>query len=104
MAKTELSKLISGDLSVIPSSGFGSNLKRAESERRIPKLVVVGAGFTDEDLEELKAAVGEKGEDVTFIKISREALEKRTGTTVQNPNKEWLINNVREQLMAKMNK
>jgi len=56
---------------------------------------VVGASFADEDLEELKPAVGDNGGEVTFIRINREELEKQTGTTVQNPNKEWLINNVR---------
>jgi hypothetical protein len=44
-AKSEAPKLISGDLSVEPTSGLGSNVQRKVEDRLIPKAVLCGGGY-----------------------------------------------------------
>lgn len=88
--------MIAGDLSVVPSSGYGTDLQREESKRKIPKLIAVGAGFTDEDLKELQQAIGEKA-GIKYLKVRKEDLEAG-GFTVERPNAEWIAKNIKEQM------
>lgn len=72
-------------------------MQRQPSDRKIPKLVLIGAGFTDDDHQELQKAIGEKSEGVTYVKVRKEDLEKG-GSTVEKPSADWIANNIREKL------
>jgi hypothetical protein len=71
-AMEEIPALLAGDLSILPSSGFGSNLEREESERRMPRAVFCGAGVPQEEVDELRKVVAKVeggGKDVIWIKV-----------------------------------
>jgi len=68
IAVREFRALLSGDLSQLPSSGLGSNVRRAEAERKVPLSIGAGAGIPDEEFEQVKREIGEVGE-VKFVKV-----------------------------------
>ncbi|KAK3498810.1 uncharacterized protein B0T23DRAFT_305699 [Neurospora hispaniola] len=75
----ELPALFSGDTSIVPSSGLGSNTNRSPSERHIPTaLLVGGSSLSDEEYENIVSAVREaipgaegSGTTVQFIRIGK---------------------------------
>lgn len=69
----EFRALLSGDLSQLPSSGLGSNVKRPEAERRVPLSIGAGAGVSDDEFEQMKKEIGEFGH-VKFIKMTIEDI------------------------------
>ena len=44
LAARELRAILSGDLSQLPSSGLGSNVRRSEAERKVPLSIGAGGG------------------------------------------------------------
>jgi len=73
LAAREFRAVLSGDLSQLPSSGLGSNVKRPETERRVPLSIGAGAGIPDEEFEQVKKEIGEVG-NVKFVKIRIEDI------------------------------
>jgi hypothetical protein len=96
VAKSELPRLLSGDLSVAPSSGYGSNIQRNESERRIPRAILRAAAFSDEDIDELKAASKELA-GLDYVKVTKEDLAK-AGCTVEAPDAGMIAGILKEKL------
>lgn len=81
---------------MLPSSGYGTNLQREHSERKTPKLIAIGSGYTDEDLKELQQAIGEEA-GIKYLKVQKEALEAG-GFTVERPSAELIAQNIKGQL------
>lgn len=71
VAILEFRAVLSGDLSQLPSSGLGSNMRRPEAERRVLLSIGAGAGVPDEEFEQVKREIGNVG-DVKFVKITIE--------------------------------
>lgn len=44
-----------------PSSNLGSNATREETERRVPQAIIVGKGFSDEEVQQMQALEGLAG-------------------------------------------
>lgn len=44
-----------------PSSNLGSNASRSERDRRIPQAIIVGKGFSDEEVQEMRNIEGLAG-------------------------------------------
>jgi hypothetical protein len=78
----ELKALVSGDLSSVPSSGLGSNVTRAEGERRVPRSIGCGAGIPEEGYQKLREGVGE---GVIWIRLTIEDVRAAGGTGGPNP-------------------
>ncbi len=81
---------------MVPSAGYGSNAHRDECERKIPKAILRGAGFSDEDIEELRAASKELA-GLDYVKVTKEDLVKG-GCTVQAPDADWIAKILKEKL------
>ncbi len=73
-AETELPALCSGDLSTTPSSGLGSNADAAESDRRVPKGIIFGAGISAEEIARVSAAVLAKAPGIRLVEVSRQDI------------------------------
>ena len=71
VAAREFRAVLSGDLSQLPSSGLGSNVKRPETERRVPLCIGAGGGVPEEEFERMKREIGEVA-DVKFVKFKIE--------------------------------
>ncbi|KAK6350498.1 hypothetical protein TWF718_003689 [Orbilia javanica] len=54
--KEELPRILRGE-HVVPSSNLGSNLVRPENAQRLPKLLIVGGGFSAEEYEDMKNTI-----------------------------------------------
>ncbi|EON69890.1 hypothetical protein W97_09154 [Coniosporium apollinis CBS 100218] len=69
---------------VPPACGIGSNASRAEKGEplRATKIVLFGGAIPDDEMEQVKAATrkteGFKEDEVTWVRITREELEKIT--------------------------
>lgn len=71
-AVAELPALCSGDMSVVPSTGFGTNAQAAsEAERKVPQAIFFGGGFDDADFERISAAVKAANPNIHFIKVQK---------------------------------
>ncbi|KAK3502042.1 hypothetical protein B0T13DRAFT_526481 [Neurospora crassa] len=89
----ELPALFSGDTSIVPSSGLGSNTNRPSSERHIPTaLLVGGSSLSDEEYENIVSAVREaipgaegSGTPVQFIRIGKRDVIAAGAFTGPNP-------------------
>jgi hypothetical protein len=81
---------------LVPSSGYGSNAHCNESERNIPKAILRGAGFSDEDIEELRTASKELA-GLDYVKVTKEDLVKG-GCTVEVPDADWIAKVSKEKL------
>ncbi|SPN98948.1 uncharacterized protein DNG_01987 [Cephalotrichum gorgonifer] len=57
-AEEELPALLSGNTSITPSSGVGSNVERPVPERLIPRVLAFSTGVSDADLEAAVKATG----------------------------------------------
>lgn len=71
-------------------------MNRDESERKIPKAILRGAGFSDEDLEELRTASKELA-GLDYVIVTKEDLVKG-GCTVQVPDPDWIAKILKEKL------
>jgi len=78
-ALTEIPAILKGDLSITPASGAGSNVTRPENERRKPKAVVFGGGIPDEEVRQVKEAVGEYGVGMVWCRIKPEDTKAAGG-------------------------
>jgi len=68
----------------------------AESEKKIPKAVLRGAGISDEQLEELRTAL--KGvAEIKYVQVTKEDLTKG-GCTVERPDADWIAKILKEKL------
>lgn len=77
VAKAELPLLFRGDRAILPASGIGSNVSRPESERRIPRAVLVGGLISDAEFDELQKHVHvELGHDIAWFKLRVEDVIK----------------------------
>ncbi|RVD81945.1 uncharacterized protein DFL_009791 [Arthrobotrys flagrans] len=54
--KEDLPRILHGE-HVVPSSGLGSNLDRPADAQKLPKLLVVGGGFSAEEYEDMKKSI-----------------------------------------------
>ncbi|KAK1770694.1 hypothetical protein QBC33DRAFT_556171 [Phialemonium atrogriseum] len=79
-AETELPLVCSGQLEAAAQSGLGSNAKLPAGERRVPSVIYLGGGVSDEDTAKLTAVVGEKAPGVRFIRVTRDEV-LATGAT-----------------------
>ncbi|KPI36635.1 uncharacterized protein AB675_10085 [Cyphellophora attinorum] len=71
-AFTELPALFSGDQSVRPSNGIGSNSEG--SNIRIPKIMICGGDVPPEQKQRLYALIKEKADGVKFVEVDREKM------------------------------
>ena len=70
-AEKELPAICSGDLETNPASGLGTNASIPPAERKVPKAIFFGGGFTDDEFEKLSAAVKARSPDVHFVKVQK---------------------------------
>jgi hypothetical protein len=92
-ALSELPSLFSGDTSVTPSSGLGSNTNLSPSERHIPTALLLGGGnLTDEEYEKIVAVIKQEipgaegsGTPVQFIRIGKRDVIAAGAFTGPNP-------------------
>ncbi|KAK3940848.1 hypothetical protein QBC46DRAFT_119533 [Diplogelasinospora grovesii] len=74
-ALRELPPLFSGDLSITPSSGLGSNTSLPPSDRKIPTAVFFGGGFSDDEYHTItttiSAAAANPDNDIKFVKVQK---------------------------------
>ena len=76
---SELPALLSGDLSITPSSGLGTNASRPEAERVIPRAVFFGGGVPDDEVQRVQRVIterlgGETEGKVAFLQVTREEV------------------------------
>ncbi|CCC13725.1 hypothetical protein SMACR_08229 [Sordaria macrospora] len=88
----ELPLLFSGDTSITPASGLGSNTNLPPTERHIPTALLFGGGsLTDEEYERIVAAVreaipgAESGTPVQFVRIGKRDVIAAGAFTGPNP-------------------
>ena len=81
---------------MVPSTGYGSNAHCDESERKIPKIILRGAGFSDEDIDELRATSKELA-GLNYVRVTKEDLAKG-GCTVEVPDADWIAKILKEKL------
>jgi hypothetical protein len=70
-AVEELPRLCGGDLSVSPSSTFGTNAQSPIEERKTPVAVFFGGGFEDSDYSRISEAVSAANPNIKFIKVQK---------------------------------
>ncbi|KAK0735408.1 hypothetical protein B0T21DRAFT_384269 [Apiosordaria backusii] len=70
-ALAELPALCSGALETTPSSGLGTNTAAETSQRKVPQAIFFGGGFTDDEFEQISAAVHAKNPGVHMIKVQK---------------------------------
>ena len=68
----------------------------ATSLRKIPKAILRGAGFSDKDLEELRAASKQLA-GLNYVRVTKEDLV-RGGCTVEVPDADWIAKILKEKL------
>ncbi|KAK6362255.1 hypothetical protein TWF730_005952 [Orbilia blumenaviensis] len=54
--KEDLTRILRGE-QVVPASGLGSNINRPANAQKLPKLLVVGGGFSAEEYEDMKGSI-----------------------------------------------
>ncbi|KAK3350447.1 hypothetical protein B0H65DRAFT_517726 [Neurospora tetraspora] len=88
----ELPALFSGDTSIVPSSGLGSNTNRPASERHIPTALLFGGNLADEEYEKIVSSVREaipgaegSGTPVQFIRVGKRDVIAAGAFTGPNP-------------------
>ncbi|KAK6506721.1 hypothetical protein TWF481_005180 [Arthrobotrys musiformis] len=54
--KRELPRILRGE-HVVPSSGLGSNIDRPADAQKLPRLLIVGGGFSAEEYEDMKNSI-----------------------------------------------
>ena len=86
-ALSELPTLCAGDLATAPACDLGSNAALPEAERRVPKAIIFGGAFGEEDVETVMAAVTEKagGKEVPQVVRMTRADILAKGATGPNP-------------------
>ncbi|KAK0614640.1 hypothetical protein B0T14DRAFT_436628 [Immersiella caudata] len=77
-ALKELPALAGGDLSVTPSSGFGTNA--GSSSPQAPKAIIIGGTVPADETAQLTAAVAAAAPGVKIITISREDIVAAGGS------------------------
>nr|CDP25383.1 Putative protein of unknown function [Podospora anserina S mat+] len=71
-ALAELPALCSGDTSVSPSSGLGTNAGASDSSsRKVPQAIFFGGGFTDDEYEQIVAAVQARAPGIHMVKVQK---------------------------------
>jgi hypothetical protein len=75
-ALAELPKIASGDLSVAPSSGYGTNAGADAGSRKAPKAIIIGGTVPADEVSQIQAAVS----GIPVITISREDIQAAGGS------------------------
>jgi hypothetical protein len=70
-ALNELPGLFAGDNQVLPASGLGTNTQVPAEKRKTPIAVFFGGGFSDDEFEQIKAAVSATTPGAHFIKVQK---------------------------------
>ncbi|KAK0667442.1 hypothetical protein QBC41DRAFT_348044 [Cercophora samala] len=70
-ALAELPSLCAGETAVSPSSGLGTNANADGAARKIPQAIFFGGGFTDDEYEQIAAAVQARAPGVHMIKVQK---------------------------------
>ncbi len=71
-ALSEFPSLCAGNLSTPQASGIGTNA--TASAKQAPRAIILSGRSTDEECEEIKAAVASKAPGVRIIRITRDDL------------------------------
>ncbi|KAK4181504.1 hypothetical protein QBC36DRAFT_175184 [Triangularia setosa] len=70
-ALAELPSLCAGSLEITPSSGLGTNANAETSNRKAPQAIFFGGGFTDDEYEQITAAVQARAPGVHMVKVQK---------------------------------
>ncbi|KAK0649916.1 hypothetical protein B0T16DRAFT_410886 [Cercophora newfieldiana] len=94
-ALAELPALASGDLSITPSSGFGTNAD--SGEKKVPTAIIIGGTVPPAEAEQLKAAVSAVAPAIKFVQVTKEDIIAAGGA---GPDVDLIVKLFKEKLAA----
>ena len=95
-ALAELPAIASGDVSVAPSSGLGSNANVDAGERKVPKALIFGGGLPEGDIKAVTEALCNAAPNVKPIVVTKGDILAAGGT---GPDPDLISRLIKEKLI-----